>query len=470
MVTLKIYDYNDFSNAVPVTLEDDKCYCTHNSNGADQLSFEVNKTDVGFRYIYEEVKVECFSNRFIIKKIEEQSDFVVVTCELDYDDWLDTIYIDYRQTNITLPNAILTILPTNWSVSYGLGVDITMRTTVEYQDGVAFRATNAKTILSAIASAYGVVFNFDTINKALYVINMSSFYESGDYFIEDLNMSNLKFTGDSSEFVTRLYVYGKKDETTGQYLTIASINDGKEYLDDNTYSDKIIVDSVVDERYTVVENLKAYGESVLAERCIPKRSYTFDAKNIDGTMYLYKVVTIVDSAKGLRLNHQCVKHVEYIDHSLDVITLSSVAPSIETIVHGVSSSQSVTAGKVQVAEDSIQAMQQLILGTSGGYFKWILDSSGNKKEFLILLDSTSIGTATKLFKLDDDGLHYSSTGYEGTFTTILNEQGLVTAVSSTYPDLQGKPQINGVELVGDKTFSDLGLNPLSTSEIEAILV
>ena len=111
-----------------------------------------------------------------------------------------------------------------------------------------------------------------------------------------------------------------------------------------------------------------------------------------------------------------------------------------------------------------------MLGTSGGYFKWILDSSGNKKEFLILLDSTSIGTANKLFKLDDNGLHYSSTGYNGTYTTILNENGLVTAASSTYQDLQGKPQINGVTLVGNKTISDLNFNPLTTAEIEAILV
>ena len=89
---------------------------------------------------------------------------------------------------------------------------------------------------------------------------------------------------------------------------------------------------------------------------------------------------------------------------------------------------------------------------------------------MILLDSTSVGTANKLFKLDDNGLHYSSTGYNGTYTTILNEHGLVTAVSSTYPDLQDKPQINGVTLVGNKTLSDLNFSPLTTEEIEEILV
>lgn len=470
MAVLKIYDYSNYENAIPVTVENDKCYCIHNANGADQLKFELQKASDGYGYIYEEVKVECFSNRFVIKKIEEQSDFVVVTCELDYDDWLEDIYLDYRETNINLPSVLATILPTNWSVSYGDGVDIISRTTVEYQEGVPFRAANAKTILDVIGATYGVVFNYDTINKILYVINMSFYSPSGDYFIEDLNMSNLKFIGDSSNFITRLYVYGKKDETTGEYLNIASINDGKEYLEDTSYSDKIISDSVVDERYTVVENLKAYGESILAERSIPKRSYTFDIENNDGTIYLYKVVTIVDKTKGLRLNHQCIKYTEYVDHSYDTVTLSSVAPSIDTVLNSVSSGQAVITGRVNTNEINIAAVSELMLGTSGGYFKWILDSSGNKKEFLILLDSTSIGTANKLFKLDDNGLHYSSTGYNGTYTTILNDNGLVTAASSAYPDLQGKPQINGVTLVGNKTLSDLNFNPLTTAEIEAILV
>lgn len=469
-MVIKVYNYTNTSEAIPIYVEDDRCYYTHNFDGGDTLTFDIQKSYSGYAYILEEVKVECWGNRFIVKKIEEQSDFVVVTCNLDYDDWLENIYIDFRKTNITLPNVLAQILPIGWTIEYGEGIDLTKRTTVEYQEGTPFRAANAKTILTEISSTYGVVFNYNTIDKILYVINTDSFLPSGDFFIEDLNMSDLKFVGDSSSFVTRLYVYGKKDDSTGQYLSIASVNDGKEYIEDFTYSDKIISDSVVDERYTVPEHLKAYGESVLADLCIPKRSYTFEVNNIDGQMYLYKVVTIVDERRGLRVNHQCIKYVEYNDHSLDKVTLSSVMPSIEGITSSVESNRVNTANKIQSIDDSINTISNLVLGTNGP-FKWILNSTtGEKVEFLILIDSDSVGTATKLFKLDDSGLHYSSTGYDGTYTTILNSDGLVTAASSTYPDLQGKPQINGVTLVDNKTFSDLGLSPLTTAEIEAILV
>lgn len=445
MVVLKAYDFTGNGEVIPIALEDDRCYCTHNSNGEDQLTFELQRKSDNYAYISEEVLVEGFDNRFVVKKVEEQSDFVIVTCDLDFSDWLDTIYVDFRKTNVTLPQALQFILPSGWAVLYNEGVDISKHTTVEYQGGQAFRAANAKTILSAISEAFGVVFNYDMLANELKVINVNSYLPSGDYFIEDLNMSNLKFTGNSSGIVTRLYVYGKKDEQTGEYTTIASVNDGKEYLEDFTYTDRIIADSLVDERYTVPQNLKEYGQSVLAEKCMPSRSYSFDVSNIDGAMYLYKIVTIVDSRRKLRMNHQCVKYVEHKNHSLDKITLSSVAPSIGGMLNNNASSiQSNVANRTQAIDNAIQTMENLIVGT-GGNFKWVLDTSGNKEEFLILVDSASIGTATRLFKLNNFGLHYSSDGYDGDYKTLINQSGqfvgvepqlaavdyLVTTVTST---------------------------------------
>lgn len=40
--------------------------------------------------------------------------------------------------------------------------------------------------------------------------------------------------------------------------------------------------------------------------------------------------------------------------------------------------------------------------------------------------------------------------------------------TDNYDDLINKPQINGVELVGDKSFEDLGDTPLTNLEIKAI--
>ena len=40
--------------------------------------------------------------------------------------------------------------------------------------------------------------------------------------------------------------------------------------------------------------------------------------------------------------------------------------------------------------------------------------------------------------------------------------------TDNYDDLLNKPQINGVELMGDKSFEDLGDTPLTNLEIKAI--
>lgn len=45
----------------------------------------------------------------------------------------------------------------------------------------------------------------------------------------------------------------------------------------------------------------------------------------------------------------------------------------------------------------------------------------------------------------------------------------IPAPASDYEDLSHKPQINGVELIGDKTFEDLGRDDIKNSRIKAIV-
>lgn len=50
------------------------------------------------------------------------------------------------------------------------------------------------------------------------------------------------------------------------------------------------------------------------------------------------------------------------------------------------------------------------------------------------------------------------------------ETDISEVVTSNYPDLQNKPKINNVDLVGDKSFDELGLKGLTNSELEKILI
>lgn len=60
----------------------------------------------------------------------------------------------------------------------------------------------------------------------------------------------------------------------------------------------------------------------------------------------------------------------------------------------------------------------------------------------------------------------SSTNQEAIATTDVSI--VTTDLDNDYRKLHNKPQINNVELVGNKSFSDLGLNELDDIEILAI--
>lgn len=346
MVIVKVYSKDGL---IPLQVEDDKCYCTHKYDGNDTLSFEVQRKDGNHKYIKEEVIVECFNNRFIIKKIDEHSDFSSIACELDLDDWKYDIYKNYRKTRYTIINVVDSIIPDGWSAVYSDAVNVTKRTTLEESDGQAFRIATALEILAKAAETYEVVFNYDCIGKILYVENPSSFTSSGDYFMEDLNISITGFNGDSSGFATRVYAYGNQDDD-GNFVTFADINNGKEYIEDFTYSDKVISTYIIDERYTVKEHLLEYAKSVLKEKSAPSRSYQCEnIKNIDGTMYLYKVVTLIDKDRRMQVEHQCVQYIEYNNHNLDSITLSMTQPQITSSIQSANS----TASKAQSTVNSV---------------------------------------------------------------------------------------------------------------------
>lgn len=336
MVLLKIfprrYGVDSGIEVQNINVEDDKCYIDHIYNGIDKLKFEVQNTDENYRkYIEEESKVIPSGlgteRKFVVKNIDDHSNFAVVDCEIDLDDWKSNVFIDFRTTNSTIGQVLSQIIPSGWTIFYDNNVDTSKRTTVEYQEGEPFRCATAYTIMGYVSEAYNVVFNYHNDIKQLSVISPSAYENSGEFFVEELNMKEIGFNGDSSNYISRVYAYGKKDED-GNYVTIESVNDGKQYVEDLSYTGKIISSSVVDERYTVPQSLKEYAEKVLHNNCMPVRSYKCSVINFNEDMWLYKVVTIIDRVKKLRIEHQCVEYREYKNHSLDEITLSTTEPNL----------------------------------------------------------------------------------------------------------------------------------------------
>lgn len=428
---LAIYDTNNVENLIPLIVDDTKRYITHKYNGLDTLTFEIDTNNENARYIIEEAKVQDEKNLYVIKKVDEHSDFMTITCDLDLDDLKADFYYTYRKTNVLLATVLEDILPADWSYT-GTGHFMT-RTTIEGNEGEPLELVTPYDILNeAVADAYGCIFNYDCINKVLNVIDINSYTSTGEFFTDEVNLKNLGFTGDSQNFATRLYAYGKKDDETGVPITFADINGGKEYVQNLKYSDKIISVGWSDERYTVKENLLTAAKEKLEELAFPVRSYTCDVINLDKDIWMYKLVTLIDRKRKISVEHRVVEYKEYPLHELDVVTLSSVSETIQSKFDKI---QTDTDDKLSYQETNMQnyvkgtikKATDKITGNNGGYFVWVFDEDGKPIELVNLNDSADLNTAQKVWRWNASGLGHSNNGYNGNYTLAILDDGSINA-------------------------------------------
>lgn len=436
---LKIYDYNDDNNLLPLELQGDKWYITHKYDGFDTLTFEIDNTDKMYKYIAEEVKIIANDNRYIIKKVDEHSTFVTVNCDLDFDDWKKSLFVDFRKTDILLSDVFDIIKPSGWTIINA--ALITQHTTVEESENNAFAYATPFDILNVLEDTYNCVFTFNTIKKTVTVSDSTKNTATGDYFSDELNLKSIGYTGNSENFATRLYAYGKKDETTGEALTFKDINDNKEYVENNSYSNKIICAYWSDERYTIKENLLNDAKEKLAEMAVPVRSYTCDAYKLEEGAWLYKVVTLIDRKRKTRVNHQIVEFKEYPEAKyLNSITLSAVTQTIKSTVNSVQETVKKEIKKNNdymqgVLDEAVKKATDEITKNKGGAFYLIYDSDGKLQEIVNLADTEDINTAKNVWRWNASGLGHSNNGYAGPYDLALLHNGSINASMITAGEL-----------------------------------
>lgn len=426
-----LHDAQDQSVTYPLIVDDDKWFILHRLDGEDELEFELSLEDQMTAKIFEEMLIDANGNQYVVKNVDEHSDFMTVTCVVNLDDFKAQFHEHVLYRNAYLYDVLSDILPTGWSLAGD--VSLARKATIGSDDGVAtYDNLNSYDVLFLAQTAYGVTFNFNAITKTLTVIDRSEVQSSGSYLMEDLNLESVGYVGSSKDFATRLYAYGKVDEETGQHLTFASINDGKEYVEDHSYSNKVISIGWTDERYTVKENLLADARKKLAALASPSRSYACNAKNVLDDVYVTKVITLVDRRRRQRVDHMVVEWKEYSRSDMDVITLSQSEPSITRSLGEQFQElrREVGMGDTMMkafVNDAIENATDAIKGNKGGVFKWIFDAQGRPIELLNLGDTYDPSTAQKVWRWNAAGLGHSNTGYNGTYDLALLADGSINA-------------------------------------------
>ena len=443
-----INKFND-DEVTPMMLDDDAWFVTHAFNGNDELQFTFSE-ESGYYYLLEEeskvlaIGLRGRSNRFVVKNVDSHDGIVTVNCDVDLYDWQKTIFDTYGGGSArTLEKVLQDVTPDDWSYS---GQEQFGKSEV-FQTGSRepVKAGTPLDVLDLACEVYGCVFNFDNIANHLYVIDTESYTPSGDFLSDEVNLKSVGYVGNTEGYATRLYPYGKRDDNGENPVTIESVNEGLPYVTNNEFSDDIICVGWSDERYTDPEHLKEAAIARLAEIAVPTRSYECDVSQLNRNVWLYMVLTMIDRKHRTRVDQQVVEWKEYGRPDLDVVTLSAVAPSLESLLKSADKDDDaiyqyvngIASDLTNSYEEAIKNATDKITGNDGGYFQWIFDAEGRPIELVNLGDSMDINNAQKVWRWNQNGLGHSNNGYNGSYGLALLADGSINASMLTVGIIRG---------------------------------
>lgn len=416
--------------------------------GSKTMQFDISPQSPEYRLIAEEERIEYDDTYYNIKSINERRTTATVNAEIDLDGLKGKIFSTFKYDTISFVQAMSTALDgTGWSV-VGAGL-VTAKRSFDLTDVTPLDIVNTCTN----KTMYNVSFDVDNIRKILNV-SVPATLANNVFFSDELNLKELTFKGSSSGFATRLYAYGKDG------LSFAKINNGKEYIDNNSYSDKVIATVWRDERYTKAESLLADAQEKLKELALPERSYVceiIDLARLNKIEYsefyirLNSVITLIDRRRNKRLEHTVVEIKEYPNEPLNnTVTLSTSPEKISRkLIDNVTriNQISTTVDKQPSAwQKAIETATALITGASGGYV--VLNPSEKPSELLIM-NTPDISTATKMWRFNVNGLGFSSNGYNGPFPLAFTMDGAIVADRITTGVLQGIKIIATIGSIAD---------------------
>lgn len=295
-------------------------------SGDKTLSFSFSKKNK----FYEDIEEECYictkDHEFVVKEKNILGEWVDFKCYLNLEDLEGNPFDRFESVEQTIDKCLnLALVGTGWVAS--IKDNITKKRTV--------RATNTSSldIIKLIKKTYRIEIEYDTLNKVVNVYEEIG-EDKGVYFIEQLNLESLDVQGNSYDYVTRIIPIGKEG------LSIESINNGKNYVENYQYSNKIKTIYWIDERYTSKESLKEDAEAKLKELSIPYRAYSavinlakINSKYKDILDYkIGDTITIVSKSNKVREKQRIIKLREWLDdHSKDTVEIANTTLSFEDI-------------------------------------------------------------------------------------------------------------------------------------------
>lgn len=269
--------------------------------------------------IVPESYIETKEDRFVVKEVTRSTEGTVnVTAQLDMEALEGKSFRSFKTTEQTIEAALqLAFAGTGWTIAYS---EVTKKRTISMTN------VSALDILKQALKTYRAEIKVDSKNKQISVYD-SIGEDKGVYFTTQLNLKKLEVQSTSYDFYTELEPYGKDG------LTIESVNNGKTYVENHQYSNKVKRYIWKDERYTIPENLKEDAEAKLADMSKPYSSYSADVVDLSRaskekySILSYNIgdtVTLMDGITDTREKQRIVGMKRYPEEpSKDTCTLAN---------------------------------------------------------------------------------------------------------------------------------------------------
>lgn len=411
-----------YHNGEELPLDITEYYIRELASGLDEIVFDMSIWDGKYKLIQEEDNiVDRGGQRYLVKQIDAGATTAKLVCQLDLDEWKATLSVGYNSGTKTVSQQIDAVKPTGWTVNDRSGSTI----------GRTIKGDlTPLQVCEECRKTYLVYIRWDNKTKTVTIYPQAMGTPVGSFATRELNLKEINYKGKSNNFATRLYAYGKEG------LSFADINSGKPYVDNNTYSSRVICAYWSDERYTDKASLLADAQEKLAVLAVPERSYDCAIVDLQATnpaiynnldFSLFTVATLIDDAKETAIDYQVVeRHVwpyhpdrnDVIFNSAPVKIQNSVIQIEDEITNPNSTFQQIQAARISEATDWLL--------NGDGYVVAIQDNAGNWKE-LLFMDTNDIATAQNVIRINENGIGFSTTGANGPYTNAWTIDGHLNA-------------------------------------------
>lgn len=268
--------------------------------GTKTLCFQIPCTEEFLSIVREEYYIETEDYEYVVKELVlTDNKFFTVYCVPNMEELSGTTFrvFDCFEKNPEQAYNYCVSPTASWSIEYN-SQNATITTIQTSQ-------VSCLEMIRKVAELNGQELWFDTKSKKVKVYDRMGRANSNIYYSNELKLRQLAKQSSSYDYATVLYPIGKNG------LTIAAINNGRDYLEDYTYSNKRIEKYWFNDDIDVAERLMGAGQDYLESIAQPNAAYKIDLCELNVDTQLGDTITIVDHLKRERQNKRIVKIVDY---------------------------------------------------------------------------------------------------------------------------------------------------------------